>query len=250
MPKGHFVRTEEHKKLLSEAKLGVKRPEGFGAKVSASKLAAQRKWTSEEREAHRAYMELNGNPFKGAKHSEEARDKMRAAKVGKVPSKLLKYGVTAEEYAAHRAVGDRWCFVQSHFVKAENFLAAGAKCCVDCRATHHRNILLHGKYGVEHEWYEKRMEEQGNGCAICGHDLAQKGRVHLHIDHCHQTEQLRGILCSKCNWAVERLDAVPDWAIKAAAYHLKYRDILQSGTAEFRRTDKRKYMKKSDPPPK
>ena len=54
--------------------------------------------------------------------------------------------------------------------------------------------------------YEEMLERQGGRCAICrrtepngvtkaGHD----GEKKWHIDHCHETNEVRGLLCGECN---------------------------------------------------
>lgn len=43
----------------------------------------------------------------------------------------------------------------------------------------------------------KMKEAQNNNCAICNNPLDHA--LHTHIDHCHETKIVRGILCRKCN---------------------------------------------------
>lgn len=49
--------------------------------------------------------------------------------------------------------------------------------------------------------YIKILENQENKCAICGCDFSIN-KIGIHIDHCHKTNKVRGILCSKCNQAL------------------------------------------------
>lgn len=48
-------------------------------------------------------------------------------------------------------------------------------------------------YGLTIERYNEMKEEQQYKCKIC------KKEVKLHIDHCHTTKKVRGLLCIKCN---------------------------------------------------
>lgn len=50
------------------------------------------------------------------------------------------------------------------------------------------------------------VEKQSGGCAICGRKPVpeatnQKDHI-LHIDHCHDCQKLRGLLCNRCNRAL------------------------------------------------
>lgn len=52
------------------------------------------------------------------------------------------------------------------------------------------------RYGITLEEYETLLSAQGGVCAIC---KKRKGKNRLHVDHCHSTGNIRGILCSWCN---------------------------------------------------
>ncbi|MGV5033770.1 endonuclease VII domain-containing protein [Streptomyces sp. NRAIS4] len=49
-------------------------------------------------------------------------------------------------------------------------------------------------------------------CAIC---LAASP---AHVDHCHKTGRVRGVLCFNCNSAIGKLGDNPDAVRRAAAY--------------------------------
>lgn len=59
-----------------------------------------------------------------------------------------------------------------------------------------RKWHLKDKYGITPEQYEEMLERQGGGCAICG---KPPGDIALHVDHCHETGRVRGLLCFSCN---------------------------------------------------
>lgn len=63
-----------------------------------------------------------------------------------------------------------------------------------------RNYIkkLKKKYNLSYEQYLKILEVQGNKCAICKNELGID-RNHIHVDHCHKTGKIRGILCRYCN---------------------------------------------------
>lgn len=58
------------------------------------------------------------------------------------------------------------------------------------------------------------------GCWICGtHDWpGMHGRPH--VDHCHKTGKVRGILCAECNSGLGKFKDRPEFLIKAVEYLL------------------------------
>ena len=52
------------------------------------------------------------------------------------------------------------------------------------------------KHGASTERYAQLLVGQCNACAICKGPFLDKTP---HIDHCHATGQLRGLLCRQCN---------------------------------------------------
>jgi hypothetical protein len=68
--------------------------------------------------------------------------------------------------------------------------------------------------GVDDDEYERMLEAQGGGCAICG---AKPKTRRLHVDHDHATGKVRGLLCHRCNRALPMwVDVV--WLLKAIRY--------------------------------
>jgi len=68
------------------------------------------------------------------------------------------------------------------------------------------------KYGITAEQYEEMNRLQGGRCLICGQ--AERGTRRgipktLAVDHDHDTGEIRGLLCSKCNTAIGLLDDDP-----------------------------------------
>jgi hypothetical protein len=79
------------------------------------------------------------------------------------------------------------------------------------------------RYGISPQEYDAMLEEQG-GCAICGGESGIAGKRH-HIDHCHETGIVRGILCGPCNVAIGMMKNDPRRLIAAAEY--LYRHMAQ-----------------------
>lgn len=62
------------------------------------------------------------------------------------------------------------------------------------------------QYGLDFKGYNNLREKQSYSCAICGkHETeVSQGRAKtpataLHVDHCHVTHAVRGLLCTNCN---------------------------------------------------
>lgn len=56
------------------------------------------------------------------------------------------------------------------------------------------------QYGITVEQRDQMISDQGGLCAICFTELI--AGVKTHIDHCHETNKVRGILCINCNQAL------------------------------------------------
>lgn len=70
-----------------------------------------------------------------------------------------------------------------------------------------RESFLRKKYNLTLEMFDKILEFQKNKCYICEQALKDGDRF-LHIDHCHKTGKIRGILCSQCNWFMSKIDGI------------------------------------------
>lgn len=74
---------------------------------------------------------------------------------------------------------------------------------------HHYGIGILERYGL--------AERQGYRCAACG---VPDERGSLHVDHCHETGKVRGLLCGNCNRAIGLFQDNPA-ALRAAAEYLE-----------------------------
>jgi len=78
-------------------------------------------------------------------------------------------------------------YYQRNRVKILARLAAGAR----------REQRLKLKYGLSLEAYNELLKRQNNSCAIC--ESPHAGRNGWCVDHCHETNVTRGLLCTHCN---------------------------------------------------
>lgn len=56
------------------------------------------------------------------------------------------------------------------------------------------------RYGITQSDFDKILKTQNNKCAICESEF--KSSKDTHIDHCHDSFKVRGLLCSNCNVAL------------------------------------------------
>jgi hypothetical protein len=86
-----------------------------------------------------------------------------------------------------------------------------------------RKSHLKKKFGITVEEYDRMFAEQGRCCAICGGTKSfAKRDGHFHVDHCHKTGKIRGILCQACNVTLGKMDERPDLLRLAADYLEKH----------------------------
>lgn len=81
------------------------------------------------------------------------------------------------------------------------------KSCVKARRTYGKKEREYRRtqyrlktYGIDSKSWDDLFESQGRKCAVCKSD--NPGKNDWHTDHDHDTEKIRGILCSNCNTAL------------------------------------------------
>lgn len=62
-----------------------------------------------------------------------------------------------------------------------------------------RRAYLKTKFNLTHEDYEAMLLSQGGMCAICRSTEPGRASSYFHIDHCHDTDKVRALLCNSCN---------------------------------------------------
>lgn len=78
-------------------------------------------------------------------------------------------------------------------------------------------------YGVSLDDFEAMLEAQNGGCAICAKPHQEVKGERLHVDHCHATGQVRGLLCSPCNHGIGNFKDNVE-RLKKAAKYLSHKD--------------------------
>jgi hypothetical protein len=64
--------------------------------------------------------------------------------------------------------------------------------------------IMQSMYGISLEEFKKLLEYQQGKCAICEKDISFN-RSRINVDHCHETDKVRGLLCSGCNTGLGHL---------------------------------------------
>lgn len=80
---------------------------------------------------------------------------------------------------------------------------------------YYRRHRLQKRYGLSLETFEQMAEAQGGVCAICKQVPAGRG---FHVDHCHTTGAVRGLLCDACNVGLSRFRDNPQSLLNAVEY--------------------------------
>jgi hypothetical protein len=78
---------------------------------------------------------------------------------------------------------------------------------VEWRANHPSgNMSLWENYKLTQADYDRMHEQQEGRCAICRTDKPTGRGNRLHVDHCHSTDRIRGLVCQRCNSALGFLE--------------------------------------------
>jgi hypothetical protein len=98
----------------------------------------------------------------------------------------------------------------------------------------YRNYQVKKQFGITLEHYWEMHSAQGGLCAICGEPERElrNGRLKdLCVDHCHSTNEVRGLLCANCNKGIGNLQDSPERLRRAALYLENHRANQQREVA-------------------
>lgn len=97
--------------------------------------------------------------------------------------------------------------------------------CIDCdiesqakRAEKKRWERVKKLYGLSELDVAQMLIKQNCQCVICSINIKNG----YHIDHCHSTKKVRGLLCQKCNQAIGLLQESETLFLKASQYIEKH----------------------------
>lgn len=81
--------------------------------------------------------------------------------------------------------------------------------------------MLKYLYGITADQFEALLADQGGVCAICGtSEWPGSYRCTPHVDHSHETGEVRGLLCGDCNFGLGKFKDDPK-LLRAAAEYLE-----------------------------
>jgi len=81
---------------------------------------------------------------------------------------------------------------------------------------------LKRKYGLTLEEYTTMLNNQDNKCSICGNEFSKTGSKSSFVDHNHETNQVRDILCHFCNTALGLMRENPEYIRNMIKYLNKW----------------------------
>jgi hypothetical protein len=97
-------------------------------------------------------------------------------------------------------------------------------CCADTRkwSADNKEMMreynLRRDYGITIDQYNELLAEQGGACAICLTKEHNGVGKFFHVDHCHETKVIRGLLCGRCNVMIGMAHDNADRLMAAANY--------------------------------
>lgn len=140
-----------------------------------------------------------------------------------MPKTATKPRSSAERAAstARAAASKRQCTKCGLNRQLKFFKSTKGRVCVTCqrkgrRETSH-GARIEKTYGISATEYAGLLRMQGYGCAICG---GKSSRGKLDVDHDHDTGQVRGLLCARCNRQVLYYARNQAWLLRAAADYI------------------------------
>lgn len=106
--------------------------------------------------------------------------------------------------------------------KALNGITMRAQC-RPCREHIKWKTFIKRTYGIDADIYYAMLESQDYKCAVCGIEGNNSiNKTKMFIDHCHDSGNVRGLLCSKCNIGLGNFNDDTQTLKNAIAYLTKF----------------------------
>lgn len=98
--------------------------------------------------------------------------------------------------------GQKWCARCQQFLPLDSFRHDGTKLisyCIPCNQAYNHERRLVRAFDMTPERYQELLDLQDGRCAIC---LSRPRKRRLAVDHDHETGEVRGLLCTRCNHGI------------------------------------------------
>lgn len=82
--------------------------------------------------------------------------------------------------------------------RATNGISQRSKC-RSCNEKRKYKAFIKRTYGITWGDYEEMFDKQKGCCAICKSKVSSRRTERLYVDHCHNSLEVRGLLCGNCN---------------------------------------------------
>jgi hypothetical protein len=117
---------------------------------------------------------------------------------------------------------DTWASMPQHkrtaILQSESQRKMAAGPARDARLAQKRAVKLRYKYGIEPDDFQHMADAQRVACAICKTVPPPTDRVQLVVDHDHDSDVVRGLLCWKCNAGLGMFKEDVDVLLRAVEY--------------------------------
>jgi len=104
------------------------------------------------------------------------------------------------------------------FFKARKEKDGHTNLCKPCKRDKQRAWQWSQTHGMTQDQYDEMVKNQGGRCAICNRTPEHNRWKKLYVDHRHEDNAPRGLLCSSCNQAIGLFQDNPSLLEEAAAY--------------------------------
>ena len=173
-------------------------------------------------EYNRAYRAANLDRLRARRRERYAQnpepERQRAREYAAIPERSENRKAANNRYSKAHAEKRRAYSRARYWRKRDEIIAYNKErrsCPIASRAE--RDWWLRRDFGITLADYERMLEEQSGGCAICRATVSSNGS-RLAVDHCHSTGTVRGVLCLSCNHGLGRFKDDPRRLRRAAEY--------------------------------
>ncbi|MGW5154427.1 endonuclease VII domain-containing protein [Nonomuraea wenchangensis] len=160
---------------------------------------------------------VNGHPFTTENTYIDPSSGRRRCKQCAWASQKRHLGLNPDTLVRGQANGDKEYCSRGHAYDGPSLYIdpkTGSRHCRLCRRLTHVARV----FGLSEAQYLDLNESQDHKCAICLMALEDLADGEVHVDHCHTSGRVRGILCRACNFALGALKDNPESFERAAEY--------------------------------